>query len=163
MKNALKPVHGPLSQDEISTLVRLRSRGLKVSSPVELRAEEQVSQPEKRFVFAKEDPEFIEIAEQNQWRTRATRGLPSRMCIFQFLKDTYDPWLGWMTQADLKAVDYGAWRALQNRLQKDELPSWLLLPKLSDRNLPKKGTNEYELRMEVRRQNRERMRLYRSL
>ncbi|WP_127116236.1 hypothetical protein [Shimia sediminis] len=144
----------------------LRSRGLEVEAPISEIVEKKGKKLYNRGVsyeFVKDDPEFQKVASENQWRERTARGLPSRMCIFKFLKDTYEPWFGGMNQADLKVVDPSAWRALQNRLQKDEMPAWLRLPKLSDRYLPKPGTPEYEAVQQARRQNRERMRLLRSL
>lgn len=143
-----------------------RSRGLRIQPPELEKFENKEKTEYTRRVsceYIKDDLEFQRHASENQWSERTARGIPSRACIFQFLRDTYEPWLGQMNQADLRAVDLGAWRALQNRLQKEKMPDWLLLPKLSDRYLPKEGTPEYEAVLEARRQNRERMRLLRSL
>lgn len=105
-------------------------------------------------------------AEQNQWHSRQDRGIKSRTCIFEFIKSVYGPWLGkGMTQADLKQIDPKAWRALQNRMQKDDMPNDLILPKKSDTYLPdpEKEPEKYALMQEIRSLNRKRMAVTRAL
>jgi len=110
---------------------------------------------------------FCAHAEANLWENR--RQNPNyrfswNTSIFDFLKAVYEPWLGHgMTRAHLKHVDPKAWIALRDKLKKEPMPSWLNLPKQCDANLPEPGTFEHEARQKARRQNRERMRLIRSL
>ena len=77
----------------------------------------------------KDDPAFRAHAAVHQWESRRERGLPWRMDVFEFIRDTYTRWLGHgLMRSDLRAVDKPLWVALCKRLKTDALPSWLPLP-----------------------------------
>ena len=84
-----------------------------------------------------ESPEFQEHARANQWNDRRERGYGWKANVFEFIRDTYEPWLGkGMMQSDLKDVDPPLYNALRNRLYTqrklnpdvDPMPEWLDLP-----------------------------------
>lgn len=83
--------------------------------------------------------EFRRVAADNQWAERDPSVWGKSLSkIVNFLKETYEPWLGnGMVQADLLAVDRKAYFALQTYLSRNQLPlpEDLPLPSLADARL----------------------------
>lgn len=108
--------------------------------------------------------EFQRHAAENQWQSRKERGYPHHTDIFYFIYEVYGSWLdGTMDRVDLKEVDPKAWAALNSKVKTYDVPDWLNLPRACDKNLPSKGTPQYDQYMQARAQNAERMRTMRAI
>lgn len=110
------------------------------------------------------DKDFARHARANQWSSRKERGYKHHTNIFEYIRDVYEPWLdGSMDRVDLKKVDPPAYQALKSKLDRQDMPEWLTLPRGCDKGLPPEGTTEHDILMEARAQNAARMKAVRAL
>jgi|GEM_PF-5053696 len=112
-----------------------------------------------------EDPRFVRVAAENQWKSRHEQGYERNTSIFDFIRAVYGPWLGrGMTQADLGSVDQSAYNALRDKVnkQKVQMPSDLILPSLREARIEAlRDPQEKESLKAIRKYSRDNMRKYR--